>query len=456
MISKLRVTNIGTIKRAEDEFKDLTIICGRNGVGKTYLSYTQYIIAKRFQYALAKSIYIPDSVRGAVHELAFEERSRFKHTFSLEYLSEVFDTARNTLRSEQTKRRVLDALDLESKENSTVEAFFNENPFSKVYEYSGMSALRISDEGRIEVYKEADSYDLNITIQNTGEAAVDPESLLDDIQFIFSIFVIEEVLRIRLFAITSERTGISYFQDLLTSQLRKNIYGDRVDDDGFGAISEPIRDNISTYRTIKASKYPYNHWMHKNKKALIGIVSDIVGGEYETEKGKFFFRPKGQNKRVPLRSSSGASKALLLIDYFIWKYHNYGSLIIDEPELNLHLDNQKAMARLLCAIANLGVQVVVTTHSDHFIREVNNLIMLSSPKIKPHEKQAIMKKGGVKQLSVIKPENVSTVVISSTTKVTHKMEVGEYGIDLNLFNDEILKGNEITNELIMTIYGSED
>ena len=53
-------------------------------------------------------------------------------------------------------------------------------------------------------------------------------------------------------------------------------------------------------------------------------------------------------------------------------------LIVDEPEGHLSPKNQIYMARLLAMCVNAGVKVLVTTHSDYFIQEINNLIMLNS------------------------------------------------------------------------------
>ena len=50
--------------------------------------------------------------------------------------------------------------------------------------------------------------------------------------------------------------------------------------------------------------------------------------------------------------------------------------MIDEPELNLHPDNQRQVARILAQLVNAGLKVIVSTHSDYFVRELNNLIML--------------------------------------------------------------------------------
>ena len=50
--------------------------------------------------------------------------------------------------------------------------------------------------------------------------------------------------------------------------------------------------------------------------------------------------------------------------------------MIDEPELNLHPKNQRALARLVVRLVNAGVKVFITTHSDYLVKELNTLIML--------------------------------------------------------------------------------
>ena len=52
-------------------------------------------------------------------------------------------------------------------------------------------------------------------------------------------------------------------------------------------------------------------------------------------------------------------------------------LMIDEPELNIHPANQRHIARLLARLVNAGLRVVISTHSDYTVREFNSLLMLS-------------------------------------------------------------------------------
>ena len=52
-------------------------------------------------------------------------------------------------------------------------------------------------------------------------------------------------------------------------------------------------------------------------------------------------------------------------------------LMIDEPELNLHPENQLRIARLFSQLVNIGIKIFVTTHSDYIIKELNTLIVLN-------------------------------------------------------------------------------
>jgi hypothetical protein len=51
-------------------------------------------------------------------------------------------------------------------------------------------------------------------------------------------------------------------------------------------------------------------------------------------------------------------------------------LVFEEPESHLHLSAQRQVARAIARLVNLGVPVVLTTHSDTFVQQLNILIAL--------------------------------------------------------------------------------
>jgi hypothetical protein len=112
---------------------------------------------------------------------------------------------------------------------------------------------------------------------------------------------------------------------------------------------------------------------------LSADFENIAGGRYETNKdGITHFVPKGTSTKLRLSEASSAARSLVVIWYWLKAQADVGHmLLIDEPELNLHPENQRAFARFLAKLVNLGLKVLITTHSDTMLREFNSLVMLS-------------------------------------------------------------------------------
>lgn len=280
------------------------------------------------------------------------------------------------------------------------------------------------------------------------------------VKWAIKLFVCDRCLKNTHRAITSERTGISLFYSDLDDSLRRSIVNN--DMDGIKSITnrryiQPIEDNISTVRRLAGNSYLIDEDTVTDEIKL--ILQELIGGKYTSKEQEIQFQPSGNNGvSISLKTSSGASKSLLLIDHFVNKLTTTaGMLIYDEPEMNLHLDGQKKIAQLLAALTNIGVKVVVTTHSDHFIREINNLIALSSDKISDERREELLKMANIKPIALLKPDAVSAVVIDSTTGNTNQMPITESGIEMDLFNEEILASMDISNEIAYALSeGAQD
>lgn len=81
-------------------------------------------------------------------------------------------------------------------------------------------------------------------------------------------------------------------------------------------------------------------------------------------------------------------------------------IIIDEPELNLHPSRQIMMARLLTMLVRFGLRVMITTHSDYIVREVNNLLLLENHNGSKAVDE-ILDKYGINKESLISHDSVS-------------------------------------------------
>ncbi|MEZ4294003.1 MAG: AAA family ATPase [Polyangiaceae bacterium] len=79
--------------------------------------------------------------------------------------------------------------------------------------------------------------------------------------------------------------------------------------------------------------------------------------------------------RIDLYNASSSIKQLApLLLYLRYRAAPNQTLIIDEPEMNLHPEGQAKLLEALAMLANLGVHVLLTTHSPYFMAHLNSLI----------------------------------------------------------------------------------
>ena len=76
-------------------------------------------------------------------------------------------------------------------------------------------------------------------------------------------------------------------------------------------------------------------------------------------------------------TSSMVSELAPLILFLKYLVTDDDLLILEEPESHLHPGAQRQMARGIARLVNAGLRVIITTHSDMFVAQINNLLRLS-------------------------------------------------------------------------------
>ena len=157
--------------------------------------------------------------------------------------------------------------------------------------------------------------------------------------------------------------------------------------------------------------------------------------------------------------SSSAVRSLLDIGFYLRHVAKPGDLLmIDEPELNLHPENQRRVARLFSRLVNLGIKVFITTHSDYIIKELNTLIMLNQDK--PYLKK-IAEKEGYKQDELLSVDKIRVYIAEEKllklddakrrrkglTLVPANIDT-ELGIEARSFDKTIDNMNRIQEEIV--------
>jgi hypothetical protein len=144
-----------------------------------------------------------------------------------------------------------------------------------------------------------------------------------------------------------------------------------------------IRDGLqiaNDMENLQKYKSPYYAFADK-------LEAELLQGKISISRyGEMLFAPdKAKTIQLPIHLTASVVKTLTSLTFYLrYLAEKNDLIIIDEPELNLHPDSQIFLTRIFAQMLNRGLRLLVSTHSDYIIRELNNLIMLSntSPAVK--------------------------------------------------------------------------
>lgn len=105
------------------------------------------------------------------------------------------------------------------------------------------------------------------------------------------------------------------------------------------------------------------------------MLRHILEGSVKRKENRYIYTTGG--KEMPLSAAAASIRELAAIEFLI-ENTNIGksALMIDEPEAHLHPLKQRMMADIICSLLLAGSHIQVTTHSDYFLRRINELTML--------------------------------------------------------------------------------
>jgi hypothetical protein len=327
------------------------------------------------------------------------------------------------------------------------------------------NAITLGTHGAMRFDKPDGSHTLSIVLQLEDHRRFPLEILQDIISERIAWCLFSRVIP-KPFAITSERTGIALFykeldinkyailEQLSELEQKKDFDPFKLMNSMRSRYAEPIKDNIDIIRDYEllSKKKSFLRGDKSSYKAVFDTLQSMIGGGFKAVNGQVFYRPKKERGRnevlVPVYLSSSSIKSLFLVDFYLsCLAEERGLLIIDEPELNLHPDNQRKMAGLIARLVNSGVKVMVTTHSDYLVREINNRIMLSNTIT---NKSDLMKSKGMLDEDILKPEQVAAYTLSANHTID-RIKVDRFGIGLAIFDGLIADANRTADDIYYSI-----
>ena len=279
------------------------------------------------------------------------------------------------------------------------------------------------------------------------------------VRYLFPELEIEPVV------FTSERFGISLFyreldftKNSLVDFLQKmNEQTKRNDSDPFLIIDRmtsryalPVKDNIDYTRSIpdlRGAKSELSE--HKLATELRRLTNAYFKSSGDSISLTSTARGSGRFS-IPLHLASSSARGLSDLYFFLQHVASPNHLlIIDEPESHLDTNNQILMARLLVRCVHAGLKVLITTHSDYLVKELNNLIMLSRDF---DGKEELLKKLKYDSEDALDPGRIRAYVAEKGRLTA--CDVDHYGMEMPNFDSAIDDINRVTNEISSRIFGN--
>ena len=112
------------------------------------------------------------------------------------------------------------------------------------------------------------------------------------------------------------------------------------------------------------------------------IETDVLHGNIDLDKSAGLPYPKiayeTASGKFSLDQTSGmVSELAPLVLFLKYLIHDGDLLILEEPESHLHPAAQRQLARGIVRLVNAGVKVLITTHSETFVSQINHLLRIS-------------------------------------------------------------------------------
>lgn len=453
---QFHLQNLGLIRDAKIELGQLTIVCGKNNTGKSYLTHSLYgalAFARR-----QDRFYIPKDAVDAFRERGFcsvnlvSVASKYWEGFCADEMHQLSTSVPGLLGKPNvaisTLAINLDVGDLRSYVEGRLRRFscdfplkFNEGysvQFTKKKDSEFIECKYVPTQAGLDIYQ-----GVHIDV---------PDLAVENTKWVVSYLICQRLPRP--FIIGSERTGISVFRDEFNFY-RTLAYNEKGSEQ-LDKLRERVLFNDYPIAVRKDLEFATQlSTVVKNKKSfladrqpLLQEFASIAGGDYEVDSnsGLVSFHPNGSSERLSLRESSSSVRSLCEL-YFYFQYcaRRGDILIIDEPEMNLHPGAQRQLARFIAALLKQEIRVFITTHSDYLIREFNAMVRIS--KLDDESQKVILQKYNYKKDSLVADDDLRVYVVNAggANPVSYDVEAKAFGV--TSFDDTIETYNQLFTDI---------
>lgn len=456
------IENIGPIRKAQfDLDKRLSVFCGPNNTGKTYLSYILYAFTRR-------RIYLPDDMMTDAQVNAFIANRVITIPMDTQRIYKVMSERMSHIKkdlglifglSDQNAKKLFPKFKLVFDVTATayqaqlidneyeVEIVLTRNVTAKVTKRHGSSDLTVKNLTKVmdESDRNAIKYDLMTTI--------------------YHYLILSPIYDSHFFPV--ERTSMyAYHKDI---QGTRNKLIDILHSQGDKSQQQAINfvmSNSSQFPLVISQMLDAagNMGRMKNEEGFYKSLADEIEGNIihgkvsVTDEGDMrFASEKAPEKIVPIQLSASMDKAISGIVFYLRHTSSMGDMVfIDEPEVNCHPNVQVLLTRIFAKMVNAGLRLVISTHSDYIIRELNNLMMLSGASKGIEDK---LNDWGYTPEMALHYEDVAAYMFAygkDNVVDVKPIAVTDSGFEVSTIDDTISQMNEISQALYYELrYGKK-
>lgn len=395
---KVKVKNFGPVSKGEVIIKPLTIFIGPNNSGKSYISTLIHSIIKnfeesRFEFRLNNIDIIHkylSELQNIVGNIENGKVVEIPQTFIRNLAKEVYKKVyEENLGKEIQNYYACSLKDLAKIGENSFDLEINyesDDIFLKLKdnELKIQKSPKIDENLKLTVKFEIANFPSSPNVQPIGRGKVlvrlSKKSEIQEALIYLIFYIVDSLLQsllksliiINSYYLPASRSGIIQIYKILLASILKEITSREK------FISKTIHDfllpliYIDTYKEIKSPTY----------NIAVEFEKEIISGEIKVFGLEKFSLPEivynFENTQIPLhRASSTISELAPLFIYLKYIVRLPGVLIIEEPEAHLHPLNQSKLAKLLVKLVRSGLYLVITTHSEYLLGQINNFISLS-------------------------------------------------------------------------------
>ena len=175
---------------------------------------------------------------------------------------------------------------------------------------------------------------------------------------------------------------------------------------------------------------------------VLKLFRTILEGEVDKEETTYIYTTN--NASMPVSAAAASIREIAPLQILAKKQDvSRCAILVEEPEAHLHPLKQRMMADIIGALSHNGAIMQITTHSDYFLRRLNELIMFAKAKKTtddPDKLRTLSEKVNIVEDMSIDESIIGAYLLrkqADNTSIAVKQDISN-GIPFAAFRDAIL------------------